>query len=240
MGSLDFVDRQARAQRERRINELSNKIESIRQQIATGGVTAKEASSQIQDLRSNLEREQRTDLGLKVGPWRFHRNTNAQGVAKLFIALHLVAIIAGAVLIFQRSPMKELGIALVVGGLFAFGTLLSAIWSEIYASEREMSTVLAQPSYAELKADLENHVHALEKELQRARKALPVLVSAHWYARFKNKAGGPLNVLLIVLFFAISIPVVWVVVLVFWIAEKVNADWIIDAFLRLVRKIDEV
>lgn len=95
-----------------------------------------------------------------LGLWGVRRRVNAQGVAGAFLSFHISAMVAGAILIFQKSPLKELGIALVVGGLFGIGALLGQVWSEVYENERDWTKGL-QPTYEEKRVPLKRELDAL-------------------------------------------------------------------------------
>lgn len=96
---------------------------------------------------------------------------NAQDAAKTFMVFHLMTIIAGSILIFQPSPVKELGIALVVGGLFAFGTFLSSIWEKVYDEEQALDEDAPSRHHARTSIDIEELVRLLE-ELRENRRNL--------------------------------------------------------------------
>jgi hypothetical protein len=139
--------------------------------IAANGSKAKEIKDEIRTLEREIEQLQRTNLILRLGRLQFQRNINAQDAAKAFVAFHLMTIIAGSILIFQPSPMKELGIALVVGGLFAFGTFLSSIWEKVYDAEQALYEDAPSRRNSRSSIDIEELISLLE-ELREHRRNL--------------------------------------------------------------------
>jgi hypothetical protein len=174
--------------RNEKIEELTGQIAKKRHQIEVDEAETRDIKAEIRYLERKIEREQRTPLVLKVGFLRLHKSINTQGVAKVFIAFHFIAITAGIILIFQPTPLQQLGIALVVGGLFAFGTLLSAIWSEIFENERALNDAISRDSSdQQLKAELEDRAQSLEKQLQQHRRTLPALLSSRRKERNRDR-----------------------------------------------------
>jgi hypothetical protein len=149
-----------------RIRRYNAEIEQERRKLLANRIEAREAKAKIKSLERKIEREQKTNLFLRVGRWRIQRSMNAQDTAKVFIGFHLTAILAGAVLIFRPSPIKELGVSLVVGGLFAFGTLLSSIWSKVYDNERILENASPGGGHSRAYLDLEELARLLAANLE--------------------------------------------------------------------------
>lgn len=72
---------------------------------------------------------------LQVGKFKVSRIVSSQTVAKSFAGWHVTTFTSGVGLTFLSST-RELGIALVVGSLFAIGSFLSQWWSQVLESER--------------------------------------------------------------------------------------------------------
>jgi len=164
-----------------KIKSLNEEIETRRVLFKANKTEAKEVKRERGTLEREVEKLQKTSIILRLGHWRFQRNMNAQDAAKAFISFHMATIIAGSVLIFQSSPLKELGIALVVGGLFAFGTFLSSIWEKVYDEEKRLDEDESSRHHARTSVELEELVRLLE-ELREHRKNLirqPSAISAN-------------------------------------------------------------
>jgi hypothetical protein len=65
---------------------------------------------------------------LVIGRFRIHRILGSGDWALMYLGFCLVCLSAGAVLTFVEGA-KELGIALVVGAVFAFGSLATQAWA---------------------------------------------------------------------------------------------------------------
>jgi hypothetical protein len=65
---------------------------------------------------------------LEYGPIRLSRSFNSQRITQFFLTFCALCIAGGGVLALIDST-KELGIALVVGGIFAFGTSVVQVWA---------------------------------------------------------------------------------------------------------------
>jgi hypothetical protein len=161
MGDMGRSDYERRM---KNIQELNDQIKKKGQLILAGQHGVEKAQAEIRRLEHKIEEESKIQLGLQVGQWRISRRTSAQDVAKIFIVFHLLAIGVGIFLILQPSPMKELGVALMVGGLFAFGNLLSAIWTQIFNDEKLLVN-LPYTNDDALVGSLKEQVHILEKDL---------------------------------------------------------------------------
>jgi hypothetical protein len=70
-----------------------------------------------------------TSWQFKFGPIRFRRRVSNMFIAQVFVAFHLSCFAGGIGLIFTTGPTRELGIALVVGSIFAFGSFVSQFWA---------------------------------------------------------------------------------------------------------------
>ena len=144
--------------RQKQIGRLNSEIVELRKQVARRGrATPTEIEKQ---LIARREREINELRATHLGLWGVRRRVNAQGVAGAFLSLHISAMVAGAILIFQKSPLKELGIALVVGGLFGMGALLGQVWSEVYENERDWRKGLQQ-TYEEERVPLKRELDTL-------------------------------------------------------------------------------
>ena len=70
-----------------------------------------------------------TGWQFSFGPIRIRRHVSHTFIAQIFITFHILCFALGVGLIFTTGPTRELGIALVVGSTFAFGSFLSQFWA---------------------------------------------------------------------------------------------------------------
>lgn len=79
---------------------------------------------------------------IKLGPLWIRRRIGSQVSAKLYVATNGVLLVAGAVLIFAEGAAADLGIAIVVGAIFAMGSFLGMVWSLTVEKERQSLDLL--------------------------------------------------------------------------------------------------
>jgi hypothetical protein len=73
-----------------------------------------------------------------LGPIRIERRTSAMFIAQVFVLFHVLCFSVGATLIFVAGPARELGIAMVVGSIFAFGSFVGQFWAVAYDRGRKI------------------------------------------------------------------------------------------------------
>ncbi len=73
------------------------------------------------------------------GPLTVRRYTSPMFIAQVFVLFHLLCFSVGAGLIFTTGPTRELGIAMVVGSIFAFGSFVAQFWVISYGRYREVA-----------------------------------------------------------------------------------------------------
>ena len=78
------------------------------------------------------------DWHLQAGPVRLRGRIGSQSFALMFTLFHLVVAAVGAVLTFVGSSVESLGVALVVGALFGFGSFISQVWAQGMERERQL------------------------------------------------------------------------------------------------------
>ncbi|MFD7653369.1 hypothetical protein ACFV4N_05255 [Actinosynnema sp. NPDC059797] len=99
--------------------------------------------NQLLEERVNLLREFRGyqrqvhSWKISLGRFRISRPISSQGLAWLFFAWHLMAGISGVLITVFWVSNRALGIALVVGSLFGFGSFLSQIWGQAIGREKD-------------------------------------------------------------------------------------------------------
>lgn len=82
-----------------------------------------------------------------LGPIRIRYPASPMFIVQVFVLFHILCFAVGAALIFTTGPTRELGIAMVVGAIFAFGAFVAQFWAVSY--ER------ANAIYKEAVGDLE-------------------------------------------------------------------------------------
>jgi hypothetical protein len=74
-----------------------------------------------------------------LGPLRVRRYASPMFIAQVFVLFHVLCFAAGAAFIFTAGPTRELGIAMVVGSIFAFGSFVAQFWAISYERFREIA-----------------------------------------------------------------------------------------------------
>jgi hypothetical protein len=82
-----------------------------------------------------------------LGPIRIRYPASPMFIVQVFVVFHVLFFAVGAALIFTTGPTRELGIAMVVGAVFAFGSFVAQFW--VVADAR------ANAVYKEAVGDLE-------------------------------------------------------------------------------------
>jgi len=77
-------------------------------------------------------------LGI-FGPPAIRRPGSPIFIVQLFVLFHIACFAIGARLIFTSGAAKELGIAMVVGSIFAFGSFVGQLVSIAYARTSEIT-----------------------------------------------------------------------------------------------------
>ena len=74
---------------------------------------------------------------VRVGRVHFRRRYGSQTFAKLFVSFNAVLFASGVALSVAGGTLASLGIAVVVGTLFSFGSFLTEVWSQTLDREDE-------------------------------------------------------------------------------------------------------
>lgn len=78
---------------------------------------------------------------LKIGPLYAKRHIGSQAIARIFIAFCLTCFVAGAALALTPST-RELGVAMVVGAIFAGGSFIIQLWGVQIQQEKAFAEKL--------------------------------------------------------------------------------------------------
>jgi hypothetical protein len=73
------------------------------------------------------------------GPPTVRRPASPIFIAQVFVLFHILCFAIGAGLIFTNGPARELGIAMVVGSIFAFGSFVGQLFSIAYGRTNEIA-----------------------------------------------------------------------------------------------------
>lgn len=92
---------------------------------------------------------------MELGPLQFSAQVGSHTITLVFIAWHLLAGAAGTVITIIWPSNKELGVALIVGALFGFGSFLAQFWSQAVDKETEFIVkTFAERDIKELRATI--------------------------------------------------------------------------------------
>ena len=77
------------------------------------------------------------DWAFGIGPVKIRRGIRSMRATQVYVLFNAVAFAAGAVLILTGGAAQDLGIAIVVGALFAFGSFVAQFWGILVQREYE-------------------------------------------------------------------------------------------------------
>lgn len=108
---------------------------------------------------------------VNFGPIHIPFVIGSQQVAKIYAFFNALCFVAGVVFCFFKGVLSGLGIALVVGSLFALGAFVSQFWMAVYTREIEWSgRVYGEASTAQLR-HLDKERSELYKQIEGLRDA---------------------------------------------------------------------
>jgi len=134
------------------------------------------AAPQLADLLAERERHVRhlrrvrRDFGnwsIGIGKLRIRAVVDTNLIAIVFILWHLLLGTAGAASILFWDDGRELGIALLVGALFSFGSFLAQFWSQAMDYQREFVDKIWLEDDVELLRETLNTLTDLERQIDR-------------------------------------------------------------------------
>ncbi len=100
-------------------------------------------------------------LGLRIGRRRFayYRRITAAIIFLSYAAFNIAGIIVGVVMVFNKGVLRELGIAIVVGSIFAFGSFIAQWWSIEVQQEIDFSgRVYGSVAYQQYLGEMRNEI----------------------------------------------------------------------------------
>ena len=103
------------------MNENASELDRLRNKL-----------TQLDELiRQQEARRSNWGIGLRVGQKRlgYYKQITAARIFLSYVAFNFSGIIVGIVMIINKGVARELGIAVVVGSIFAFGSFIAQWWS---------------------------------------------------------------------------------------------------------------
>jgi hypothetical protein len=103
-------------------------------------------------------------VGARLGPFSINRTISREVVIAIFIAFNVVCFAVGIAFILQNGVLQVLGISLVVGGLFSFGTFMVQWWDHMWQDENNtFDRVFKDKPYVKLQQHAEDLQKLYEK-----------------------------------------------------------------------------
>ncbi|GLY51876.1 hypothetical protein [Lentzea sp. NBRC 102530] len=102
----------------------------------------------------------------RMRPVGFSAALGSMRIMQFFVCWHLVAGVSGVLITVLWVSNRALGIALIVGSLFAFGSFMSQVWAQAVTREREFIAKVR------MEESLEEVREALKKEQELRRRIL--------------------------------------------------------------------
>jgi hypothetical protein len=136
------------------MSEIASELDRLRKQLA-----------QLDDLiEQQRARRSNWGLGLRIGrrPLQYYRHITAVLIFLSYVAFNLIGIIVGAVMILSKGVLRELGVAIVVGSIFAFGSFIAQWWSIEVQQEIDFnSRVYGNLAYQQRLGDMRNETREI-------------------------------------------------------------------------------
>jgi hypothetical protein len=106
---------------------------------------------------------------LIAGPVRIRAVVRSETITLVYVAFNAACFIAGTIFIFAGGVLANLGIAIVVGAIFAFGSFVAQFWAVAVQNEREVrDRVFVDDWTTEMKRLAEKRTQLIER-LRQAR-----------------------------------------------------------------------
>ena len=105
---------------------------------------------------------------LRLGPVRLRGRFHSQTIARLYLGFCVACFAIGAALA-VNSATKELGVAMVVGAIFAGGSFIVQWWALQMEKERELHSQLQGPNTAKYFKTLTRRRERLVAQIERLR-----------------------------------------------------------------------
>jgi len=125
----------------------------------------------VQRAHAAFDRESRsmtsTWIG-RLGPFPLSIPANSQVIIAIYLLFNGVCFAVGVAFTLQHGTLQTLGISLVVGGLFSFGTFTAQWWDHVWqdqnkTTDRAFNSGYHDKRYEEIQRLAKNWVDAYEK-----------------------------------------------------------------------------
>jgi len=101
--------------------------------------------SQLREELSRAERELQAEYVRLLGTWQFcfgrmriRAAVHSGFITAIYVLFNLLCFVVGVVFVPFGGALQSLGLALIVGGLFAFGAFVAQFWAIQVEKEREV------------------------------------------------------------------------------------------------------
>jgi hypothetical protein len=99
----------------------------------------KELRSVIAELRTENSRNA-TKWNFGLGPFYISTRVGSMNVAQAYVVFNLICFATGLALAFFNGNLATIGVALIVGSLFAFGAFIAQFWATLIQVELSRRT----------------------------------------------------------------------------------------------------
>jgi hypothetical protein len=130
-----------------------------------------EVEKELQRANEAFMREYRSmtsTWGGTLGPFAIRIPASSHVITAIYVLFNVVCFAVGVAFTLQHGVLQTLGIALVVGGLFSFGTFMAQWWNHVWqdqndAMDRAFNSGYHDKRYAELQRLNKERVDLYEK-----------------------------------------------------------------------------
>jgi hypothetical protein len=104
-----------------------------------------------------------------VGPFHIDRVVTPQHTARIYVAFNIACFVAGLVLAPMGGALDTIGVSLIVGALFSFGTFVSQFWAiqtqlEVDVAKDVLGKEVEFDELVEKRADLRRRLKEFNQE----------------------------------------------------------------------------
>jgi hypothetical protein len=152
-------------------------------------------AKELQHIREAFTKEYRSTTsawGGTLGPFTIDARISAEIIIAIYVTFNVVCFVAGVAFIFQRGVLQTLGISLVVGALFSFGTFMAQWWNHAWQIRHDTLDRSYNPGYKDKRySELQRLVKEYNK-LYEELKALPEQTSQDSIPKPPELPPGPI------------------------------------------------
>lgn len=100
------------------------------------------------DAKINTELERISGVwNFSLGPFKMTRKASAMFITQIYTVFNMACLIAGIALAFIGSTFTAIGVALIVGAVFSFGTFATQLWAVQAQDEINIQRKLSGDAY---------------------------------------------------------------------------------------------